>query len=89
MKRRDPVTQLQPAPADLTHFTGPWTAEALTGWLEARAAWRELTAEPLGGLTALERSAMASVGVPRALVEAEARASRAVRSKPQSGKDSR
>ncbi len=72
MKRRDPVTQLQPAPADLTRFTGPWTAEALTGWLVARAAWREQATEALPRLTALERSAMTNLKVPRALVEAEA-----------------
>ncbi len=89
MRRRDPVAQLQPAPADLTRFTGEWTADALTAWLVARAAWRESATEALPRITALERAAMTNLKVPRALIEAEARASRSVRSKPQSGKDSR
>lgn len=72
MRRRDPVPRREPAPADLTRYSGEWTADALTAWLEARAAWRESTTAPLGGLTALERSAMTSLKVPRALVEAEA-----------------
>ncbi len=89
MKRREPTPQLQVAPADLKRYSGEWTADGLVAWLEARAAWRESAAEPLGGLTALERAAMTNLKVPRALIEAEARASRSVRSKPQSGKDSR
>ncbi len=71
MRRRDPVAQLQPAPADLTRFTGEWTADALTAWLVARAAWRESTAEPLGRITALERAAMTNMKVPPKLVEAD------------------
>ncbi len=71
MKRRAPAAQLEPAPADLKRFTGPWTAEALTAWLEARAAWREQATEPLPRVTALERAAMTNLGVPRALVEAD------------------
>ncbi len=58
----------------------------------ARAAWRESTAEPLGGLTALERAAVKHLGVPAALVEGEAKASGSVRSKPIQtidGKDTR
>ncbi len=71
MRRRDPVTRHQPAPADVTRFTGPWTADGLTAWLEARAAWRESTAEPLGRITALERAAMTNMKVPPKLVEAD------------------
>ncbi len=73
MKRRAPVPQLQPAPADLTRFTGPWTAEGLTAWLVARAAWREQATEALPRITALERAALTSLKVPRALVEADRR----------------
>ena len=73
MRRRDPVAQLQPAPADLTRFTGEWTADALTAWLVARAAWRESTAEALPRITALERAALTSLKVPTALVAADRR----------------
>ena len=72
MRRRDPVPRREPAPGHVLRYSGPWTADGLTAWLVARTAWRESTAEPLPRLTALERSAMANLKVPRALVEAEA-----------------
>ena len=56
---------------DLTRFTGEWTADALTAWLVARAAWREQATEPLPRVTALERAAMTNLKVPWKLVAAD------------------
>ncbi len=71
MRRRAPIPQFQPAPADLKRYTGPWTVDGLVAWLEARAAWREQATEPLPRITALERAALTSLKVPRALVAAD------------------
>lgn len=54
-----------------------WRAEEFAAWLRTRAAWRDTHAEPLPGLSSLERAALQRLELPPGLVEAEERAPQA------------
>jgi hypothetical protein len=64
-------------PQELLRFatrasSASWTADEFAAWLRARAAWRDTHTEPLPGLPGRERCALTRLGLPQALIDAEA-----------------
>ena len=81
MRRRPaPLPEFDEAPPEeLLRFVpaaGRWRPEDFAAFLRARIAWRDTHVQPLPGLPARERVAMARMDIPRALVDAEEQGSR-------------
>jgi hypothetical protein len=63
-------------------WAAKWTVDEFAAFLRARTAWRNAHTRPLPRLPARERLAMAQLGIPKALINAENVASRDVRPPP-------